>query len=522
MMEEVRVRFPLEGQGLEAVPAELLERLAPARWVVREWRDYWLKAPEAAVVLVGSQPVADSPPGCGNYLIRFENQLGLATIRVMDRDGFEHAPIHVEVIAGKFGSAGESVLFLESTLAALFAQITTTPFVLGAMTERLVKEARRPPTPLFTFHFFRYHGRELLQAVQAILGHPHQRLSVEPELVRPHQVRQVDRESLVRMLQAGHPVPSHAGMAMSPLQRLRPERVWQQIPTETFDTPENRFVLTVARQMLGAARALQRQGWWKTVPATDKRPIAEAIEHLTVLAVDHRFAALGPMVVAPVQSRVLQRKDGYRDLAWLWQMFQRSREPLFEHMQQAISLRSVDQLYQLWVLFELIDQISAIADTDAVLTPSVDLFGVPTGGYKATFVGHGTLVYDQTAPTYSRLWLRPDYLWEPAKGGASVVLDAKFRLRKLNWGDDASSAVSDSSATTDDLSKMHAYRDAIPGVRAAVVLYPGTQPQFRDRYLGKRELSLKEVLTGGGWDGVGAIPLAPHGVTVSDGDNEDE
>jgi hypothetical protein len=45
VMEEGRVRFPLEGQGLEAVPADLLERLAPARWVVREWRDYWLKAP---------------------------------------------------------------------------------------------------------------------------------------------------------------------------------------------------------------------------------------------------------------------------------------------------------------------------------------------------------------------------------------------------------------------------------------------------------------------------------------------
>ncbi len=519
-MEEVRVRSPLEGQGLDAVPLHLLNRLAPARWVVREWRDYWLKAPEAETVLVGSRLIADSPVGSGNYLVRFENQLGLATIRVVDQDGLQREPMHIEVIAGKFGSADESVLFLEATLAALFAQITTTPFVLGAMTERLVKEARTPPTPLFTFHFFRHHGRELSRAVQAILGHPHQRLSVEPELVRPHQVRQVDRESLTRMLQAGHPVPSNAGVSMTPLHRLRPERVWQQIPAETLDTPENRFVMSVARQMLGAARALQRQGWWGTVPAADQRPVVEAVEHLTMLTVDHRLASLAPMVAMPVQSRVLQRKDGYRDLALLWQLFQRSREPLFEHMEQAISLRGVDQLYELWVLFELIDQIAGITGEEPVLTPAVDAFGVPTNNYRARFGSFGTLHYNRTRQTYSRLWLRPDYLWAPANGGATVALDAKFRLRKLNWDDAPSMAVSESSATTDDLTKMHAYRDAIPGVRAAMVLYPGTQAQFRDRYLGKRALSLRDVLTGD-WDGVGAIPLAPHGVMLSEG-GEDE
>lgn len=150
VMEHVGVQPPLEGEGLVAVPGHLRDRLAPAMWIAHEWRDYWLTATEAETVLVGSRRIEDSPRGSGNYLVRFENQLGLATIRVVERNGIEREPIHVEVIAGKFGSADESVLFLEATLAALFAQITSAPFVLGAMTERLVKESRTPPSPLFT------------------------------------------------------------------------------------------------------------------------------------------------------------------------------------------------------------------------------------------------------------------------------------------------------------------------------------------------------------------------------------
>ncbi len=40
----------------------------------------------------------------------------------------------------------------------------------------------------------------------------------------------IDRESLVMMLRAGHtsPMPLESGVGLTP-QRLRPERVWQQI-----------------------------------------------------------------------------------------------------------------------------------------------------------------------------------------------------------------------------------------------------------------------------------------------------
>ncbi|MDQ3540050.1 MAG: hypothetical protein M3440_05125, partial [Chloroflexota bacterium] len=239
---------------------------------------------------------------------------------------------------------------------------------------------------------------------------------------------------------------------------------------------------------------------------------------------DHRFAPLAPMVVTPTQSRVLQHKDGYRELARLWQVFQRSREPIFEQMQNAIDLRNVADLYELWLLFELIDEVAEITGEEPVPVPVVDVFGIPGQRYQVRFGAHGTLHYNRTMPTYSRIPLRPDYLWEPSCG-SRVVLDAKFRMRRpavflgeVREDTENTGSPDKACAKSDDLTKMHAYRDAIPGVRAAVVLYPGTESVFRDVTRGRQTVSLAELMEGD-WRGVGAIPMVPKGVTV---DQEDE
>ena len=522
---------PLTGGHIVPVPEHLAGRLVPARWIVHEWRDYWYINHHAHVVRVGSRVFVQQPANSGNYLIRFENQLGLASIRAFTIAGHLIEVHHVEVIASKFATPGHSVDFLRATLTALFAQVAAFPFVLGASTERLVREAQSPPNALFTYHFFRHNGPDLIRAVQGVLGRPHQRLTADPELVRPHEVRQIDRESLIRMLQAGRPAgpsPAGDGRRLTPLERLRPERVWQRIPAETFDTPENRFVLAICRRMLGALNELKRQAWYygSDISAGTRARIDEAAGYLGMLTMDHRFAPLGPMVVTPTQSRVLQRKDGYRELALLWQVFQRSREPIFEHMQAAIDLRNVADLYELWVLFELINEIAEITGEGPVLVPVVDAFGIPGTGYRARFGHHGVLHYQANKRTYSGLTLIPDYLWMPDHG-RWVVLDAKFRMRRpaMFLGEvtedvEKAGTLDKAWAKTDDLTKMHAYRDAIPGVRAAVVLYPGTESVFRDVERGKLKLSLAQLLDGA-WEGVGAIPMVPQGVTISDKGHED-
>jgi predicted component of viral defense system (DUF524 family) len=61
-----------------------------------------------------------------------------------------------------------------------------------------------------------------------------------------------------------------------------------------------------------------------------------------------------------------------------------------------------------------------------------------------------------------------------------------------------------------DIYKMHTYRDALPSVRSAWVLYPGSQLRFYMKDGGpvvERVKDLPEAV-----EGVGAVPLPPSGV----------
>ena len=134
---------------------------------------------------------------------------------------------------------------------------------------------------------------------------------------------------------------------------------------------------------------------------------------------------------------------------------------------------------------------------------------------KARFKGLGTLTYNATRKAYSGIWLRPDYLWEP-EAGPEVGFDAKFRLAwdaaPLDVGDEDTSGVPQAKTKADDLMKMHAYRDAIPGLRCAVVLFPGSVAEFRTTAKERiADITISDVLTGD-LNGIGAIPMSPLGV----------
>ncbi len=227
------------------------------------------------------------------------------------------------------------------------------------------------------------------------------------------------------------------------------------------------------------------------------------------------FDEVGAMLRVPVSSRVLQRRAGYRDLNLLWQGFLQSREPVWRRMQHAIDLRDIATLYEYWVWFALCREIQEAFDTDR---PVVDPIapaepGLPHG-LRARFAGLGTLTYNASRRAYSGIYLRPDYLWEPKEGG-KVGFDAKFRLA---WDtapldvDGETASDPQAKAKADDLVKMHAYRDAIPGLRAAVVLYPGHVAEFRTVSEEKRPgITVADVVMNE-MNGVGAIPMRPTGV----------
>ena len=510
-----------------AVPAALADVLAPVRWCVFEWTTYTASFPTADRLRVGSTWVAptfaDVP---GRFEISFTNQLGLSKITPF-RDGFPCGPpLIVEVLARKFATPHQSVDFLIATVTDIFARSASLPFEAIAPTGHRVREHHRPPNLLFLYHFFRHHHETLVRALQAIGGRPHQVLTDDGVMVRPHEVRSLDHESIMRLLTGGRGSSGarSVGRGASPLQRLRPERVFQRLPEETFDTPENRFVVMAARRMLLELEKLKRSPWFGKLEldAQDFQPFERAKEQLGLLTTDGRFSMLPQMQVYPSQSRVLQRKDGYRELAQLWNLFQRASQPIFEDVQQAIDLRSIDKLYEYWVWFELIDSIAAHTSEPPVISVSGDQFGAPAHGQRAYFAGHGTLHYNKSYAghrVYSPVTLRPDYVWERTDGRL-IVLDAKFRLDNL--GELVTTSNGDTQgvlakAKDADLVKMHAYRDAIGGVTAAIVLYPGSKFGFWNvNGTMTKVVGIGDVIEGA-LHGVGAIPLRPTMANATEG-----
>lgn len=106
------------------------------------------------------------------------------------------------MIAGKFAHPSQSIRFTDMLMGDLFAHDAPLPFLTTAMTGRLVQEARRPPTPLFVFHFFRRYGRELERALQVIAHRPLRRLADRIEDLTVDQAMDVDLEAMMSILQS--------------------------------------------------------------------------------------------------------------------------------------------------------------------------------------------------------------------------------------------------------------------------------------------------------------------------------
>jgi predicted component of viral defense system (DUF524 family) len=243
------------------------------------------------------------------------------------------------------------------------------------------------------------------------------------------------------------------------------------------------------------------------------------------------------------------RREGYREVTQLWQQFHSARRPLFDHWAEAIDNRAVHWLYELWVYFKLINLIGEFAKCQEMRIDYSDEQGIE---YKsvAVFEGRKALHYNQTFHpcakefhSYSMV-LRPDFYWFDPIKGRRVVLDAKFsmNIHEVEFANDAEidgeeslgdsehrpisggdRVIREGTPVRDNLYKMHAYRDALVGTQAAVILYPGTQTIFMPT-IGKRihDITLKEILFGNpdherthpssfpvDLEGIGALPLRP-------------
>jgi len=128
-------------------------------------------------------------------------------------------------------------------------------------------------------------------AIEAILARPHRLLTAEEEFVPIHQVHEVDADVVLSILTN----PQHwvkcqrAGLAVAErLGGYAPQKVWQRLAVETFDTPENRFVKWFVGELLSWVEKLLA---WTQFPDSARDEFVELKGQLEMALHDPLFVA---------------------------------------------------------------------------------------------------------------------------------------------------------------------------------------------------------------------------------------
>lgn len=509
--------------SLVEIGEDLRLQFSQARYYLKERERYIFEFEHADRLLINGREKPPLVPGTHLFEVCIVDNLGLTSLQPA-YNGASGEKIWLEVYAAHKFTPAEHFDFYQGLVNDLFRQAANLPFCFKSDTQRGVAESTRPPTPLFTYYFLKANLDSFSAAIETVLAEPHRQLCDDPAMVPLAEVTEVDGDVILRILQSPETWVESSNFALSRAlqvngRRYAPERVWQRLPDETFNTPENRFLLHFLRQVLAAAEMLSKESWWPTVEHPNHRAVADLTALLRQTVTHPMFDEVDEMVHMPFNSQVLMRREGYRDLFALWQQFHSARSALFDTWQQAIDMRKMHHLYEMWVFFELIDQ---AGECETLNIPISDSQGLAYSA-QAVFEDGAQLFYNQTFKPSCRSFysysmvLRPDFTWIDAAGSRKVVLDAKFRMtvdeRELEIEDDEVTTSRTATPLRDDLYKMHTYRDALVGVQAAVVLYPGTLPIFMPvNGIRTHDVTLRNVLFGS-LEGIGALCFTPGNST---------
>jgi len=367
----------------------------------------------------------------------------------------------------------------------------------------------------------------LVRALEAVVRDPHRRFNSHRAKVALPYAQRIDTRTLSQIASGASALvraPNHltrSELARS-LHGFIPETVDVPTVSQTYDTAENRFVLEFLQQLRAIILRVERLApkskrsvfWMRTLADCDamRRALAPFERHdvwIGVREMDH----------VPLGSTVMQQRRGYKDvLRHYLTMRAAARIPLTaENVEkQLLGIKDVATLYELWCYFAVVEAVGHVLrrPPDKVEEYEVSIDKVTVGrGFKVRWSNGPTVHYN---PSFTQnklppwksasLMLRPDVVIEMERSDQVEmhVFDAKLKVDGIasldtNTEDSDEDDVDPLKFKREDVAKMHAYRDALPQVRSAYVLYPGNVlREFPSLESGSRST-----------DGVGAIPLVP-------------
>lgn len=329
-----------------------------------------------------------------------------------------------------------------------------------------------------------------------------------------------------------------------------PARINVGAKTETVDTPENRFI----KFALNSFRSFISEFISKIRGENRIRQEARLLESFLDEYLGHSlFKEISNPTTLPLNSPVLQRKEGYREVLRVWLMFDLAARLIWSGGDDVYDgeKKDVAVLYEYWLYFRLLDILKEQYEIEPkeigqLITETQDGLGLQLKQGKHTplrgvYIGKNRKLnvqfsYNRTfrgrqAYPSGGSWsmdMRPDYtltIWpfgisqEQAESEELIVhvhFDAKYRIDNLKtiFGDSSKPVETEAELQEEltiekteqimgnvkrvDLLKMHAYKDAIRRTAGAYVLYPGSEKENRKGF--------HEIIPG-----LGAFAIKPSG-----------
>lgn len=293
-----------------------------------------------------------------------------------------------------------------------------------------------------------------------------------------------------------------------------PEKIEVNCVRETVDTPENRFVkfilftfLTFCNEVAFHPKANDRL----------KKEGQKVVERLSQYLNRNLFKEVAWPQFLPLNSPVLQRKEGYREILRAWLMYDLAAKLVWKGGDDVYAggKRDVARLYEYWTFFTLLRSIEEVfhikmRDIKQLIVAAneglslqlkqgkhVALAGIYENAIRRLNVVFNYNKSFKGGAKYPKsgswtLTMRPDYtlsIWpvgikqQEAEQKELIVhihFDAKYKINQVQelFGSETKKTTKQKQVyKREDVWKMHAYRDAIRRTAGAYILYPGNHSQ---------------------------------------------
>ena len=400
------------------------------------------------------------------------------------------------------------------------------------VTQQLEIDDSTPATTLYQrFSFIRsiIDSEAFTEALHKVITNPVRKWTEATMVRNIVSVHRLNRNNLRQLVSSSDRVslPANARRRMPNSLQSVPRNIDINYKRDTIDNHENQFVKFVLRMFLSFCQDLAAK------PKATERLKAEVSRTMNRLS-SHLDMQFFRQVSMPthlnLNSPVLQRKEGYREVLQAWLIFDLAAKLNWTGGDNVYSAgkKNVATLYEYWLFFKLLELISEFFDLDGAdvkklvkIDPDGINLDIVQGRQKMISGKHYTQtrvlnvafyynrtfskVADNDDPIHKAgswtMAMRPDYtlsLWpgeiterqaEEQDLITHIHFDAKYRLNKVILEDtDVIASGEDNDALLEeklqqelgiykraDLLKMHAYKDAIRRTSGAYVLYPGTE-----------------------------------------------